>query len=271
MNQADRSRSQAGQIGAHDPYLAHHFDTPRQQFDSAKLGMWIFLVTEVLFFSGLFCVYAVYRANNPAVFEDGRHFLETPLGAANTVVLLFSSLTMALAVGAAQRGRRPALAGCLVVTLACAFIFLGIKSVEYKQKWDHHLVPGQARLQYWFGADSSESGAASAAGVPRKEFKPDEEYIKKKLAHAGHPELGEDELRRRIKNLQSFVGVYFCLTGLHAIHVIIGIGVITWILIRAIRGQFNSRYFVPVDLVGLYWHLVDLIWIYLFPLLYLIH
>jgi cytochrome c oxidase subunit 3 len=224
--------------------------------------MWIFLMTEVLFFGGLFCAYAVFRANHPEIFIDGHRFLQKPLGAANTVVLIFSSLTMALAVRAAQLGQRRALVGLLSATLLCGLVFLGVKAIEYKHKWDHHLVPGQARIAYWFSHETTPT--------PRKEFRPDEAYIQEHLARAGSKNLSPMELERREEHLGTFMGLYFSLTGLHALHVICGIGVIFWILVGAIRGRFDSRYFTPVDLVGLYWHLVDMIWIYLFPLFYLI-
>ena len=242
--------------------LAHHFDSLQQQYDAAKLGMWIFLLTEVLFFSGLFCFYAVYRANNPQVFVDGHHFLDTPLGAFNTMVLIFSSLTMALAVRAAQRDRRRTLVCLLAVTILCGLIFTGVKYIEYKQKWDHRMVPGQARIEYWFSGERTT--------LPPKKFQPDVEYIKEHLRLADGKKLDEEELTQRIDNLRSFMGIYFALTGLHALHVIIGVGVLSGILIAAIRGRFGSHRFTHVDMTGLYWHLVDLIWIYVFPLLYLI-
>ncbi len=268
------------------PWLAHHFDSPEQQFASAKLGMWIFLVTEILFFSGLFVAYAVLRRNHYQVFEDGHLLLDTKWGAINTIVLIFSSLTMALAVRAAQCNQRRALVGFLAVTIVCAFGFLGIKYVEYKGKWDHHLVPGQARLQYFFSWQyvedifrSDEDG--TSAGPPGRGVEPDLHYIEEKLshpdhhgghdAHGGEQKIPEAELKRRAENLRSFVGIYFVMTGLHGLHVIIGIGVLFWILIRSVKGHFGSQYFEPVECTGLYWHLVDLIWIYLFPLLYLIH
>lgn len=244
-------------------HLAHHFDTPGQQYDAARLGMWIFLMTEVLFFGGIFCAYAVFRANHPEIFVDGHRFLDKPLGAANTVVLIFSSLTMALAVRAAQLGQGRKLVGLLVVTLLCGLAFLGVKAVEYKHKWDHQMVPGQARIAYWFSGE----GAAE----PNKKFRPDEAYIKEHLAAEGFENLSQAEYARRVEHLGTFMGIYFSLTALHAIHVAIGIGVIFWIFVGAMRGRFGCRYFTPVDLVGLYWHLVDMIWIYLFPLLYLIH
>lgn len=254
-------RPDHGQDGA--AHLAHHFDSLQQQYDSARLGMWIFLVTEVLFFGGLFCAYAIYRANSPEVFVDGHRFLDKPLGAANTVVLIFSSLTMAMAVRAAQLGRRRALVGLLAVTLACGLIFLGVKFVEYKHKWDHRMVPGQARIASWFSP-------AAPRDAPQG-FRPDETYVKEHLAGAGYEDLSQAALAGYVRNLARFMGIYFSLTALHALHVAVGIGVIFWILLGAMRGRFGRRYFTPVDMVGLYWHLVDLIWIYLFPLLYLIH
>ncbi len=249
--------------------LAHHFESLKQQFDSAKLGMWIFLVTEVLFFGGLFCAYAVYRMNRPEVFVDGHHFLDTPMGAINTAVLILSSLTMALAVRAAQLGQRGVLVGLLGVTLLCGGGFLVVKAFEYKQKWDHRLVPGQARIVHFFSGGQDEDGEDRPA--PQKAFEPDEEYVRQHLEEAGHGELTDDQLKARIANLRTFMGIYFSLTALHALHVIIGLGVILWIFFGAIGGRYGPRNFTRVDLVGLYWHLVDLIWIYLFPLLYLIH
>jgi cytochrome c oxidase subunit 3 len=263
MTESHSPGRQSNGDGHPSAHVAHHFDTAKQQYDAAKLGMWIFLMTEVLFFGGLFCAYAVFRANNPAIFIDGHRFLDKPLGAANTVVLIFSSLTMALAVRAAQLGRRRELVGLLTVTLLCGLAFLGVKAVEYRHKWDHHMVPGQARIAYWFSRDS--------APEPRKEFRPDETYVREHLAAEGFENLTQAEYTERVERLGIFMGIYFSLTALHAVHVIVGIGVMFWILIGAIRGRFDSQYFTPVDMVGLYWHLVDMIWIYLFPLLYLIH
>ncbi|MBN2475739.1 MAG: cytochrome c oxidase subunit 3 [Pirellulales bacterium] len=181
---------------------------------------------------------------------------------------------MALAVRSAQLGRRAPLIGLLSVTLLCGLVFLGVKTAEYRQKWHHRLVPGQARIEYFFSAKRTDGVSAP----PAKEFLPEGEgqaqyrqYVRQHLAHAGEEILTEEQLQGRIANLRSFMGIYFTLTGLHALHVIIGMGVIFWILVGAIRGRFGPRRFTAVDLVGLYWHLVDLIWIYLFPLLYLIH
>ncbi len=262
----------------HPPWLAHHFDTPQQQSASAKLGMWAFLLTEILFFSGLFCAYAVFRRNHPEIFFDGHHFLNTALGATNTAVLLLSSFTMAWGVRCAQLGHRRGLINCLAVTLACAVVFLGIKYTEYKVKWDHHMVPGQARIAAFFGVEY-ESESRVPGEPPPRGFHPHKEYLEEQLRKADEEagvrivseSLYATELAQRIENLGPFFGIYFCLTGLHAVHVICGIIAITWLLIRAVKWHFNPQYYDPVDCVGLYWHLVDLIWIYLFPLLYLIH
>ncbi len=229
-------------------HLAHHFDTPRQQFQAGKLGMWIFLLTEILLFGGLFCVYAVYRANHPAIFSyiHAERFLNTTLGAVNTCILITSSLTMAWGVRCAQRGQQRGLVVCLALTLMFAFGFLGVKYVEYKHKWEGGLL--------WASRyEPIEHAAEEAEG-----HKP----------NAEHP--GDAEQQER-ENAGVFFSIYFMMTGLHAIHVLGGMGAITWLLVRACNGTFGSRYFAPVDYVGLYWHLVDMIWIYLFPLLYLIH
>lgn len=229
------------------PFLADHFDSQEQQFASGKLGMWVFLLTEILLFGGLFCAYAVFRANHPEIFVYAHQFLDKNLGAINTSVLIFSSLTMALAVRCAQRDQQRGLVVCLIVTLLCACCFLGIKYVEYKAKWEHGLLwasqykPTAEVLDAVKPPPASEGGSATAtptAAAPR--------------------------------NAGVFFSIYFLMTGLHAIHVLAGMAAILWILSRALHGHFSSRYFGPVDFVGLYWHLVDMIWIYLFPLFYLI-
>ena len=230
--------------GDHDPFLAHHFDSHQQQFDSCKLGMWLFLVTEILFFGGLFCAYAVYRANHPEIFVYAHQFLDKYLGAMNTAVLIFSSLTMAWGVRCAQLGQRRGLVVCMALTLICASVFLGVKCVEYKHKWEDGLLPGNR-------------------------FNPTDHATIAPGELAEHGEAAADDTRPR--NVHIFFGIYFAMTGLHAIHVVLGMFAIAWIMVRGAKGHFNSQYFGPVDYVGLYWHLVDLIWIFLFPLLYLIH
>ena len=209
---------------AHHPALAHQFDSLGQQTEAATLGMWVFLVTEVLFFGGLFVTYAVYRWLYPAAFSAASHELDILLGGINTAVLITSSLTMALAVHAVQLGHRRLLMIFLVVTMALGMLFLGIKAVEYYHKFAEHHVPG-ASFQFE---------------------------------------------REHQRHAQIFFSLYFIMTGLHAIHMIIGIGVLLVMWIWAWRGRITSDYAGPIEISGLYWHFVDIVWIFLFPLLYLI-
>ncbi|RMF93367.1 MAG: cytochrome c oxidase subunit 3 family protein [Planctomycetota bacterium] len=242
----------------HPAFLAHHFETPRQQFEAGKLGTWIFLISEILFFSGLFCAYTVYRSNHPEIFIYAHQFLDKNLGALNTVVLIFSSFTMALAVRYAQLGKQKALVACLAITLACAFVFLGVKYVEYQQKWKHGLLWASRYHPTVHAGEGHEASPDTA-----------EDHVTPPAAdEATEPEMSDAEGPR---NAGIFFSIYFVMTGLHGLHVLGGMGAITWLLVRASKGVFGPEYFGPVDYVGLYWHLVDLIWIFLFPLLYLIH
>jgi cytochrome c oxidase subunit 3 len=219
--------------GHHGPkWLAHHFDTPAQQFDAAKLGMWAFLAQELLFFSGLFVAYGVYRSWYPEMFKAASHQLDKIMGGTNTVVLLFSSFTAAMAVRSSQLGKKKATGSFILITIICALIFLVIKYFEYQHKFHAGLLPGRF-------------------------FHPHVDHLV-----AGSPPLPA--------NTGSFFSIYFMMTGVHGVHVVVGIGVLIWIWIRNNRGEFSKEYFTPVDIVALYWHLVDLVWIYLFPLLYLI-
>lgn len=208
--------------------LQHHFADPEQQLESGKMGMWLFLATEVLIFGGLFCAYVVYRNLHPEVFINAHHFLDKSMGAINTIVLLFSSLTVALSIRAAQLNKQKELQLWLVVTILCAGAFLVVKYIEYSHKFHVGLLPGP-----YFTAESPL--------IPN----PDQAHI--------------------------FFGIYFLMTGLHGIHVVIGMIVLSWCLYRSMKGEFGPHYYMPIELSGLYWHLVDLIWIFLFPLLYLIH
>ena len=213
------------QTTAHEPFLQHHFTTADQQFEAGKIGMWLFLVTEVLLFGGLFVSYGLMQSKHSLAFYEAHHHLDRILGFVNTVVLLLSSFTMVMAVHSAQTDRRKRLIAFLVLTLVFAGVFLGIKYIEYSHKFHEGLLPG------------------------------------KFYSHKGDTVPGQF----------LFFGFYFMMTGLHGIHILGGMGAILWVLRRAAKGHFSSRFYTPVDLVGLYWHLVDLIWIYLFPLLYLIH
>jgi cytochrome c oxidase subunit 3 len=262
--------------GAHDPHLAHHFDTPEQQFDAGKLGIWVFLVTEVLFFSGLFCAYAIWRKNHPEIFVYAHHYLSTFWGAVNTGVLLFSSLTAAWAVRSAQLGNKKGLILNLVLTLVCAFGFLGVKTVEYGSKISHGTLPGQFYEPHPDSVLITTDGYTKVLGTAGDLAR--ESLIKE---HGAGYQPSEEELNARTlavisahdpepPAVRTFFSIYFCMTGLHGIHVVAGIIVFLWILARAMRGDFGPRFFGPVDYSALYWHLVDLVWIYLFPLLYLI-
>lgn len=323
MSQAGHNGGNSNHAPDHDArpdFLAHHFDSPEQQHESGKLGMWIFLVTEILLFSGLFCAYAVYRSLHPEVFIYAHKYLDKVLGGVNTVVLICSSLTMAWAVRCAQKGQQRGLVAMLVMTLLFAVGFLGIKAVEYEHKWKHGLLWGkyfhpheEADLTKHGGQatptstgpttstqpattatatqtsatmtsaakastatqratktaprPSPQAGQSQGAGAERSTILP---APKGPSGLAVEPE--DDEPRPAdLKNVRVFFSVYFLMTGLHGLHVIAGMIAIGWVLIRSVRGHFGSDYYTPVDLVGLYWHLVDLIWIFLFPLLYLIH
>ncbi|HWE01332.1 MAG TPA: hypothetical protein VG326_02900 [Tepidisphaeraceae bacterium] len=397
---------------AHDPHLAHHFDTPEQQYSTAKLGMWVFLGTELLMFGGLFCGYAVYRHNHPDVFEFAHHFLDKWLGAANTLVLITSSLTMAWAVRSSQLGSQTSLRWLLGLTILGGYMFLGVKSVEYHTKWQHHLFIGstnkyrtpdsikgaikEEKEEAAEGAPTYTSahggdrkpgmmiedsgipkgktagpnmvkpapaGTVASAKTPAPEVLPagtvaladnvslmppdpnagaadqakirppfvDPAGLAPKEVEAHQAELNLETLGSfEQQRLYTFFGIYFFMTGLHGLHVVIGMSLIAWVLLRSVgprnipwavplipgsiglflsvvgiivasnfllilgliiailsvvwaviwmpmrrnaagEGEFGPTYFTPVDLVGLYWHLVDLIWIFLFPLLYLIH
>jgi len=362
----------------HAEFIAHHFDNAEQQFDSGKLGIWLFLVTEVLFFSGLFVAYFLYRTNHPEIFEQAHVFLDKYLGGLNTVVLLFSSLTMALAVRAAQLGRNKNCGTYVLITMVCASIFLGVKAIEYSHKWDmgilvrsafnynpgHHAAP-EGTLAHALGVSPYliylsvvpailligfliASGIAKLTDKPKGELfffcmatamggyflgfvmaqfymevtdgglgghasrnivlyaqehddagdhqdsaqtadhagdhdqasatdtgESNEQHAADAGGHANEQHSdgeahGPEEIPEFNRDIGIFFSIYYCMTGLHAIHIIAGIGFLSWILWRSILGHWRPDYFGPVDYVGLYWHLVDLIWIYLFPLLYLI-
>jgi cytochrome c oxidase subunit 3 len=248
---------------AHPSFLAHHFDTPVQQFNAAKLGMWVFIATEILMFGGLFCAYAIWRGLEPDIFDEAHHFLNKIMGATNTVVLLFSSLTAALAVRSSQLGKRAETSMYLIVTILCACVFLVVKYFEYTHKMHLGLLPGHCFGHPWFSGaieNGKEVGtclrvhADGPAGSP---------LWVKAVDESGHTRLLPPRANM-------FFALYFVMTGLHAVHVLIGMSLLGWCLYRNMKGQFSKEYFTAVDLSALYWHLVDLVWIYLFPLLYLV-
>ena len=333
----------------HPSWLAHHFDDAEQQFDAGKMGMWLFLVTEVLFFSGMFCAYALYRNRNPEVFEFCSSFLNEKLGAINTGVLLFSSLTMAWAVRASQLRQTKTLIGMLGATLGCASIFLGVKAVEYSHKWGLGLFAGKYYVSQIAGAPHSEvpylwylsipalimlvgfslyyvygfviaskfhlrvagplviaalcyfggvqlgsvleaeeghgdahaavshedrgdahAGDHSVAVPVGVDLLPATEVVLHDVAVTPAESATPDSSVNQKGMAGLFFSIYYCMTGVHAFHILGGMGVITWLIVKSARFEFHSKYYGPVDNVGLYWHLVDFIWIYLFPLLYLI-
>ena len=209
----------------HHPRLQHHFYSMEQQLEASILAMWVFLVTEIMFFGGLFMAYLLYRSSSPEGFAEASHHLNVTWGAVNTLVLIVSSLTMALGVRAAQTSA-PAKTqvGWILATMVFGAAFLGVKAIEYTDKFTHHLVPGP--YFHWEGK---------------------------------HPATAE-----------MFYSLYFCMTGLHALHMVVGLGIMTVIAFMAWRNTFDADYYTPVEVAGLYWHFVDIVWIFLFPLLYLI-
>jgi cytochrome c oxidase subunit 3 len=251
-----------GHGGAHPAFLQHHFDTPAQQFEASKLGMWVFIATEILMFGGLFCGYAIWRGMEPEVFDQAHHFLNKIMGAANTIVLLFSSLTAALAVRSAQLGKRGQTSAYLVITILCACVFLVIKYFEYTHKFHLGLLPGHCFGHPMFSG-SIQNGQEVGSCLRSMDGSSGSPLWVRAIDESGHEQL----LSPR-SNM--FFGLYFCMTGLHAVHVIVGMSLLGWVLWKNQKGAFSAEYFTPVDLGALYWHLVDLVWIYLFPLLYLV-
>ncbi|MDP7029433.1 MAG: cytochrome c oxidase subunit 3 family protein [Phycisphaerales bacterium] len=323
----------------HPEFLAHHWSSPVQQFEAGKLGMWLFLATEILLFGGLFVAYAVWRSNHPEIFAYGSQFLDTTWGAINTAVLLTSSMTMAMAVTFAARGKMKAVVVTLILTLMGAGGFMAIKYVEYSHKFHEGFYPGLSFYEepeashLWLpleetaiahkDAVAAHEAAGSAAlaaedaaraelpaapaeaqvwnqpkaGLGPEGLTTDQELLDtaelaiflppsvlgniedqhEEVAFAEHHAPGEQvhlshplQDPERPVNAQKFFTIYFLMTGLHGIHVVVGGIVILWLLILTLRGRFSRKYYTPVDLGGLYWHIVDVIWIFLFPLFYLI-
>ena len=220
---------------AQNPALRHHFAEMEQQKNAASLGMWLFLVTEIMFFGGMFCAYLIYRLQHFNDFAAASQSLSIKLGATNTAVLITSSLTVVLAVHAARHGKRKLLVLYLLATIVLGCTFLGVKAVEYTDKFKEHHVPG-----------------------PSFNFAP--EYMQ------GHPEQSPVDMR----HAEMFFSLYFVMTGMHALHMIIGVGLFSGLTWLAWKGRYTKDYYTPIEMAGLYWHFVDVVWIYLFPLLYLI-
>jgi cytochrome c oxidase subunit III len=224
----------------HPPYLRHHFATVEQQRETASFGMWLFLLTEIMFFGGLFTAYLIYRNWYYPAFVAGSHQLSIVLGATNTVVLIFSSFTMAMGVYSAEMRRRKALIGWLLATIVLGVAFLGIKTVEYKEKWEKHHVPGL-------------------------------HFSVNDFTHV-NPEYPQDKPLPldMAEKTQVYFSLYFAMTGMHALHMIIGITLLVILVVRAWGGAYTGGHMTTIENFGLYWHFVDIVWIFLFPLLYLI-
>ena len=210
--------------GVPEEVVGHHFSSLERQTEAMRLGMWLFLATEVLLFAGLFCGYTVYRFEFPLAFEQSSRHLNITLGTLNTVVLITSSFTVAMAIHYTRTNQRKMAAVCLVITILFALLFLGFKAIEYAEHFREHALPGK----YYASAEVRIPGAAM------------------------------------------FYTLYFLMTGLHGLHVIAGMSVLGFVLWRTLQGRYSSNYYMGVELGGLYWHLVDLVWIFLYPLLYLI-
>ena len=235
---------------AHHPALQHHFDTMAQQKEAAVIGMWVFLLTEILFFGGLFVAYMIYRVWYFDAFAEASRRLSLFWGGLNTGVLIFSSLTMAMAVRSAQTNARKATVNWLILTMILGTVFLGVKVIEYRDKFAHHEVPG---ANFVWAEPHEAGGAEAAAAAPAGEHR--------KL------HLTEEQLQQ---TTQLYFSLYFTMTGLHALHMIIGIGIMLVITWMSWKGKFDAEYYTPVEMAGLYWHFVDIVWIFLFPLLYLV-
>ncbi len=220
-------------VEQHGPELLHHFVDAEQQRDAASLGMWLFLATEIMFFGGMFCAYLIYRYSYYNEFAAGSRSLDLKWGTINTAVLICSSLTVALGVRAAQMGKRKLLVVLLLLTIVFGLTFLGIKGIEWYSKFEEHHIPGRS-----FSAD---------------------DIVK------AYPQIHIDQQHEQI-----YFSLYFAMTGLHALHMIIGVGMFAFLTYYAWKGRYTPKYYTPIEMGGLYWHFVDIVWIYLFPLLYLI-
>ncbi len=282
----------------HEPGLQHQFEDMVQQEESVSIGMWMFLVQEIMFFGGLFTAYLVYRSRFPMAFAAGSNHLDAFWGGLNTLVLIVSSLTMALTVYYAQNSNRRMQVIMIVLTMIFGATFLGVKVIEYSDKYEHGLIPVQgwnkrikegehSRSNFALPFETRVEAASAEPGAkvhpnPRGEFQIDKEKDMKlpEMAEKGgfltadervhyysNGVLDPDKFRDKVR---IFFYLYFVMTGLHALHMIVGLGLMTWLLWTAWKGYYNHDYYMPVEMSGLYWHFVDIVWIFLFPLLYLL-
>jgi cytochrome c oxidase subunit 3 len=267
-----------GHAADHPPHLKHYFVSSEQQFDAAKLGMWLFLVTEILLFGGMFVAYGIYRAMYPELFTEASTQLDTVMGGVNTLVLLASSLTVAWSIRAIQMNNRKLCTWLLVATIALAGGFMVIKYFEYTHKFDLGIYPG-ANFVYAEGTpftlDALEADArvapagdhGTAAGHGDGAAPVDDPGRVDQAAVEVHG-IGSHGLQNQRAGL--FFSIYYVMTGIHGLHVLIGMVAIGILAVKTWRGKYSDAWYTPIENVGLYWHVVDVIWIFLFPLMYLI-
>jgi cytochrome c oxidase subunit 3 len=275
----------------HQPGLQHQFEDMKQQEESVSIGMWMFLVQEIMFFGGLFTVYLVFRSKFPMAFAAGSNHLDAFWGGLNTLVLIVSSLTMALTVYYAQKGNRNMQVILILLTMFFGAVFLGVKAIEYTDKYNHALVPvagwnkkikedpaahHEAAKPCW---EVDHNAPVVEHANPRGDFQWTDCSLVKLAADGnyltpseriGYFSNGQIDISKFRDKVRMFYWIYFVMTGLHALHMIVGLGLMTWLLWKAWSGIFSHDYFAPVEMSGLYWHFVDIVWIFLFPLLYLL-
>jgi cytochrome c oxidase subunit III len=298
----------------HPPGLQHQFEDMKQQEESNIIGMWMFLAQEIMFFGGLFTAYLIFRSRYPMAFAAGSNHLDAFLGGLNTLVLIVSSLTMALTVYYAQKSNRNMQVLMIILTMFFGSVFLGVKAIEYTDKYNHGLVPfatwnkktkavthtktedhsvkpaapeGEKKeVKYFFaseGGKTAEVGGTEEHPNPTGQFQwnywdqtmPLIEHAQKdnfltEAEKTGYFTNGEFDQEKFTGRVRIFYWIYFAMTGLHALHMVVGLGIMTWLLIMAWRGTYSAEFYSPVEISGLYWHFVDIVWIFLFPLLYLL-
>ena len=277
----------------HEPGLQHQFEDMGQQEESVSIGMWMFLVQEIMFFGGLFTAYLVFRSKYPMAFAAGSNHLDAFWGGLNTLVLIVSSLTMALTVYYAQKGNRNMQVILILLTMFFGSVFLGVKAIEYSDKYNHGIVPVTGlnkTVKAEHNAEHAEAAKKPCWEVlhggeeheyinPHSEFQwsdcslvklaQDHNYLTaaEKIGYFSNGEIDADKFRDKVR---IFFFLYFVMTGLHALHMVVGLGLMTWLLWSAFKYKYNADYYMPVEMSGLYWHFVDIVWIFLFPLLYLL-
>ncbi|MEJ7847993.1 MAG: cytochrome c oxidase subunit 3 [Pyrinomonadaceae bacterium] len=282
----------------HQPGLQHQFEDMKQQEESVSIGMWMFLVQEIMFFGGLFTVYLVFRSKYPMAFAAGSNHLDAFFGGLNTIVLIVSSLTMALTVFYAQRGNRNMQVILILLTMLFGATFLGVKAIEYTDKYNNGLIPvagwnkvvkegtkQEHASSFTLPFETKVSAAETGHGAEHPYVNPTGDFVwtdtslvtlaqegnyltqAEQIGYFSNGQIDPNKFRGRV---QIFFWIYFVMTGLHALHMIIGLGLMTWLLWKAWRNTFSADYFAPVEMSGLYWHFVDIVWIFLFPLLYLL-